>query len=541
MIPLRYRLREGVRLEPDGRGSWRLISLSPLYVVRINEAAAQLLQRTRRGATVGELAAAFRVTEERIFDLCQRFSARGILEVARARSFTRDEARGGDEARREGEARRGGGELDLQVSIIIPTLDRAAELEQCLRAVRGLAYPPDLVEVIVVDDGSRDPASVAEVAAGYGARLLVNDRNRGPAYSRNRAAVQARGEIFAFLDSDCVPDSSWLAELTPYFAWKKVGAVGGRTRAYLHGSQKVTGLDRYEEVSSPLDLGPWLHIAGPGSDTFYLPTCNLLVRRSAYAAVRGLRERLRVGEDVDLCWRLRARGYYLVYAPEGVVRHKHRGSLQGLLRQRLQYGTSEAVLHRLHPEKRKRFPLLPAPLATVALTMFASVSLEPRLLPALVLPTAWDALGRLAHLRREQVDVPATQVWGSVVRTHLGMLYVAFFHLQRYYLWPLALLGKKLPGAWVLGASALVYSAGVDYQAKRPHLDFASFLLCYTADHLAYQTGVIAGCLKARSFRSYLPSFSRSDGVSRKASREVSRPRSGRTSLGALASAQGQD
>ncbi len=222
-------------------------------------------------------------------------------------------------------------------------------------------------------------------------------------------------------------------------------------------------------------------------------------------------------------------------------------------------------LHRLHPEKRKRFPFLPAPLATVALAASACLTLQPRLLPASVLPAAGDALGRLVRLRREQVDLPASRVWGSVARTHLGMLYVAFFHLQRYYLWPLALLGRKSPGAWVLGASALVYAAGVDYLAKRPRLGFPSFLLYYSADHLAYQTGVILGCIKVGSFRSYLPAFSWPQEVARKTSGEVSRSASGelsppasgelsppasgepsrlasgRTSLGALASADGQD
>ncbi len=57
-------------------------------------------------------------------------------------------------------------------------------------------------------------------------------------------------------------------------------------------------------------MGRHFVVKGKGADTFYVPTCNLLVRRSTYEAAGGLREDLRVGEDVDLCWRLRATGSY---------------------------------------------------------------------------------------------------------------------------------------------------------------------------------------------------------------------------------------
>jgi mycofactocin system glycosyltransferase len=361
------------------------------------------------------------------------------------------------------------------------------------------------LEVLVVDDGSSRPAAVAEVAQRRGARLLTNDGNRGPSYSRNRASREASGEILAFVDSDCVPGRSWLRDLTPYFAWDRVAAVGGRTVGYYTESR----LDRHEEVASPLDMGRHLMLRAEGRDTFYVPTCNLLVRRSIYAAVGGLREDMHVGEDVDLCWRIRATGAYLVYAPEGVVRHKHRARLGAMLKRRAQYGTSEAILHGLHPEKRKRFPLAPAPLATVALVSAALVRLEPRLLPLCLAPALWDGARRRSRLRRSGVDMPEAAIWTAVLRGHLSMLYFVYFHLTRYYLGPLTVGGVAASGLWLLEAAAVLYSAGVDYSTKHPRMSFAAYLVYYMAEHAAYQAGVAAGCLRARSFRSYLPVFER--------------------------------
>jgi mycofactocin system glycosyltransferase len=484
VIPLEYRLREPVRLEPGGAGAWRVICEEPLVVLTINAAAARLLKRTRCGAGISDIAAGLGLSEERVLKLCEYFRGRGLLEVSRSA-------------------------VDPQfvpsITVVIPTLDRAEDLDECLAAIRGVDYPAQRLEVIVVDDGSADPAAMARVAAEHGARLLTNEGNRGPAYSRNRAAEVAGGDILAFVDSDCVPGRSWLRDLTPFFAWDRVGAVGGRTLGYYTESR----LDRYEEVSSPLDMGRHLQLKAQGPDSFYVPTCNLLVRRSTYDAVGGLRQDLRVGEDVDLCWRLRATGAYLVYAPEGIVRHKHRNRLGTMLRRRAQYGTSEATLHALHPDKRKRFPLAPEPLATVALVSIALLRLKPRLLLLGLAPPLWDGMQRRSRLRRAGVHTSEAALWKSVFRGHLSMLYFVYFHLTRYYLGPLTVAGAVAPGFWALEGAAAVYSAGVDYITRRPRMSFPRYLAFYVAEHAAYQAGVVKGCLRAGSFRSYLPVFER--------------------------------
>lgn len=256
-------------------------------------------------------------------------------------------------------------------------------------------------------------------------------------------------------------------------------------------------------------MGTRLLLEARGTDTFYVPTCNLLVRRSVYHDVGGLREDLLVGEDVDLCWRLRARGAYLVYAPEGTVRHKHRNRLGAMLRRRADYGTSEATLHALHPDKRKRFPPALAPLASVVILSAAVIGLEPRLLPVCLAPPLWDGARRALHLRRKGIDLPARRVWSAVLRSHLSMLYFTYFHLMRYYLVPLAAAGLLAPGVWLLTAFAVLYAAIVDYSTRRPRIGFPTYLGYYLAEHAAYQGGVIAGCVRSRTFRSYLPAIQR--------------------------------
>ena len=112
------------------------------------------------------------------------------------------------------------GPLDL--TVVIPVRDRAAELDRCLAAA-GTGYP-----VLVVDDGSADPSAVAAVCAARGARLVRRNVNGGPGAARNTALRLIGAEFIAFLDSDCTPPPDWITALAGHFADPLVAAVAPR-------------------------------------------------------------------------------------------------------------------------------------------------------------------------------------------------------------------------------------------------------------------------------------------------------------------------
>jgi len=99
------------------------------------------------------------------------------------------------------------------LTVVIPVRDREAELSRCLA---GLAQVP---RVIVVDDCSRDPAAVARVAGGVGARVVRRAVNGGPGAARNTGLAAADTPLVAFLDSDCAPGPGWLDALLPHFGY----------------------------------------------------------------------------------------------------------------------------------------------------------------------------------------------------------------------------------------------------------------------------------------------------------------------------------
>jgi mycofactocin system glycosyltransferase len=222
------------------------------------------------------------------------------------------------------------------VTVVVPVRDRADALDRCLATVT--AGP----RLVVVDDGSRDPDAVAAVATQHGAELIPRPVNGGPAAARNTGLAAARTPLVAFVDSDCRLPAGWLADLLPVLA-DGTAIVGPR----IFGAGGPGALARFESGSGPLDLGGAGGPVGPGARVGYLPAAVLLCRRDALGA--GFDEAMRVGEDVDLVWRVAEAGRPVRYEPRVVVEHETRPGFGRWFAQRFGYGRSGAALAARHP------------------------------------------------------------------------------------------------------------------------------------------------------------------------------------------------
>ena len=467
---MRYALAPRVKVRPAPEGAC-LVLERPLRVVRVNRALAALVDRCSREPVTP----------------ADPGQERALAALARGGILERVPEAGEPEAL-------------PSVSVVIPVRDRAGELARCLRSLARLRYPRDRLEIVVVDDGSRD--ETPRVAREHGARVVGSGGSGlGPAAARNRGVAAARGEILAFIDSDCTASAGWLADLVGRFADPAVAAVGGR----VEGMHVASRLDRYEAAMSSLSLGARCRSAQGGDDTFYLPGCNLLVRRSAFLEVGGFRDGMHVGEDVDLTWRLRDRGWRVEYTPTGWVWHEHRSRLRAFLRRRFEYGTSEAALQALHPRRRKRMALPPA--LTAALALLAAAALGAGWGPAAgaAALVGADALWVRARLARRRVPVGWARVLGARLRALGSLAYYLGAHGVRYYGLPAALAGALWPAAGALGLAVLAGVGWVEHRTRRPALPYPAFLALYAAESLAYGLGALWGCVRLGSFSSYRP------------------------------------
>jgi GT2 family glycosyltransferase len=205
--------------------------------------------------------------------------------------------------------------------------------------VRELDYPN--YETIVVNDGSTD--GVARIAERFPVRLITTP-NRGLSAARNTGLANATGEIVAYLDDDARPDPQWLRYLSATFAATDHVGVGGPNIAPPEDNFRATCV-----AHAP---GGPIHVLLTDTLAEHLPGCNMAFRKASLQAIGGFDERFRIaGDDVDVCWRLQARGWTLGFSPAAMVWHHRRAKLRAYWKQQLNYGRAEAMLERKWPEK----------------------------------------------------------------------------------------------------------------------------------------------------------------------------------------------
>jgi GT2 family glycosyltransferase len=233
----------------------------------------------------------------------------------------------------------------LSISVVMPTHNRSASLEEGLVALLSQRYPLDRYEIIVVNDASTDrtPILLKTLEETYTGRLRVfhQDRNRGPAAARNRGVAESIGSIVAFTDDDCVVAPDWLEQIQRGYREPGIVGVGGKVLPFATDSIIQRYYARYSVIAQP---------AMQQGQISYLITANASFRRDCLLEVGGFDETLKIagGEDPDLCLRLRQLGYRFGYNPQAVVYHNYASSLSAFLHTFRRYGEGTAFYDLRH-------------------------------------------------------------------------------------------------------------------------------------------------------------------------------------------------
>ena len=465
---------DDIALRLDGRtrrsaGGRTLLGGSPLRLVRLTDAGARVVADLATGAPVGP-------------DPARRRLARRLLDSGLAHPVPlRAPA--------------------ATVSIVVPVRDHAPDLRALLDA---LTPAGNVTEIVVVDDGSVDPATVAEAVAGR-ARLVRREVAGGPAAARNAGWRTTATELVAFLDADVLPRSGWLDTLRAHFTDPAVAAAAPRVRARRSG-QAV--LDRFEEHRSPLDLGPDAGRVAPGSRIPYVPTAAIVYRRDVLEACGGFDESLRFGEDVDLVWRAVGGSHTVRYEPAAEVSHRNRSSWTELARQRFRYGSAAAALDQRHPGAVPPVRVDGWSLLTWSLPVVAGR----RGAAAGVAVGAGTTLA-LARKLRGRVDRPAVEALRLAGLGHLWAGRWLARATTRTWLPPAVVAAATSRRARRLLGVAVVAPALVEWWERRPDLDPVRWTAACALDDAAYCAGVWAGCLRAGSPRALVPRIEGLPGV----------------------------
>ena|GEM_PF-41643 len=466
--------------------------------------------------------------------------------------------------------------VNAMITLVIPVRDRAAGVERLLASVAAdyAAGSLWLAEIIIVDDGSTELFVVQfDQALLPPTRVIRCEQSGGPALARNLGLAQVETEFVAFVDSDCAVTLGWLDPLMAQFGDPSVMTVGPRVAAVAPAAAVVAvaspatrstvtarcvaglqaALEQYELFRSPLDLGPQPGRVKPGTRVSYLPSAALVMRTEVIRQAGGFNPAMRVGEDVDLIWRLTegdrntsasarwasagsdsarwasagsdsagsdsagsdsahsdsaGSDSAVRYEPASVVHHQIRSDLGAWLQQRVSYGSSAAALERAHPGM-----VAPAVISPWSAAVWG-LAATGHLVAASAL-----AIGTTVQLGKKLPELPVAEVVRLGIGGHLGAGRQLARSVQRVW-WPVAVpvavLNRRARSA-VLGAVVLTAVGSLRERRStaptrlrgRAALGFVGLGLL---DDMSYGAGVWLGCLRERSLKALLPSMSRPSG-----------------------------
>jgi len=218
------------------------------------------------------------------------------------------------------------------ISVVVPVRNGLPWLDDQLRALAAQELP-GRYEVVVADNGSNDGSiQLVEQWSARDDRIRLVDASAqpGPSVARNVGARSARAALLAFCDADDVVAPGWLA-----------AAVDA-----LSGSDLVAGAFDFGVLQGRPPSPPTPAATGQLGFLPFALGANLAVRRDAFEAVRGFREDLRVGEDIDLSWRLQLAGYRFAVADSVIVDKREQAGGWRTLRAAFGYGKSGPLLFR---------------------------------------------------------------------------------------------------------------------------------------------------------------------------------------------------
>lgn len=368
------------------------------------------------------------------------------------------------------------------ITVVIPAfLKESRDLDRLASLIRRL----DGLQVIVVDDCSQEPIVVP------GATVIRHDSNKGPGAARNTGLANVATPFVAFVDDDALINEEKIRLLAAQMNDPRVVLVAPRINST--DNNRLTG--EYEAHHSPLTMGEHPTVIRPLSRVSYVPAAVIVCRTEAIRQANGFNEAMRLGEDVDLVWRLAAQGHLCRYEPTITCEHETRLTVRELLKQRFGYGTSAAALSQQHrtavtPLRANVILLLPA-LALI----FGYIWIFLPLLP-FVYAWYWITLRRSGLSLLQRTRLTTRGLWSTIrlLASAVSRAWWPIFFVLSFF---------SFSAGFALFASALtppIYGL-MRYKPQR----LLGYIALRVLDGLAYGTGVWVGAFRHRSLRCLMP------------------------------------
>lgn len=238
------------------------------------------------------------------------------------------------------------------VSVVLVNFRGADDTIEAIRGLRELSWPKELLEIIVVENGSGDDSLEKLNAIDEEITIVESRQNLGFTGGCNLGVSHAKGEFLAFLNNDAKPSADWISSAVETFKGRPdIGAVASKVLDW--DGERIDFIDAaitwygmgYKPHAGERDLGKW----DTEKDVLFGTGAALFVRAEAFAEAGGFDDNFFMFyDDVDLGWRLNLLGHRVRFQPKSVVFHKHHASIEKFGDFREQYLLERNALYTLY-------------------------------------------------------------------------------------------------------------------------------------------------------------------------------------------------
>ncbi len=221
--------------------------------------------------------------------------------------------------------------MTLKISIVVPTYNRAGQLENLLRSFSKMK-DINPYEVIIVDDRSTDNTEAiinrwCSFKHPFKTKYVVMERNGGPAKARNKGILESEGDAIAFTDSDCSVHPHWIKYLLR-------GLENDNGHIGIGGRVLPLGNDIFSKYYT------FHRILEPPQSRKYLVSANCIYWREPILEAGGFDEDITRpgGEDIGLSFKLFNRGYRFGFEDKAIVYHDYRSNIRNFSKTFYNYG-----------------------------------------------------------------------------------------------------------------------------------------------------------------------------------------------------------
>ncbi|MCX8147040.1 MAG: glycosyltransferase [Candidatus Woesearchaeota archaeon] len=246
------------------------------------------------------------------------------------------------------------------VSVIVPVKGEERYIKGCIDSLLSLDYPKSSYEIIVVLD-KKATDGVKKALKQYDGRIkVIQSKKAGSAANRNLGVKVAskKAIYFAFTDADCVVDRKWIyflvkrmeiAEKSRLEEEKNIGCVGGLNLVPESDNRLAKTIGAIEQTIFGGGGSAQVSVLKKEKFVNSIPTCNALYKRWVWEKFKQ-DEKLIVGQDGEMNYRLRKKGVNFLVIPEAIVWHHRTNTLKGFIRRMFRYGKATAKIFLKHKE-----------------------------------------------------------------------------------------------------------------------------------------------------------------------------------------------